>query len=199
MTRNAVAKVLDIRSQDPEPERLALWLAAAGPDGSGPGYDIYFDLIEEAGPGDAVVDLEDLVVVIPAGTVEQVRGATLDLSSDPQGGETLTLTDAGSPPIAAAPANGLNGDVAQRLAQLLDHHVNPSIAAHGGWAELVGVEGDAALLRLGGGCQGCGMAAVTLRQGIERAITEAVPEIRRVVDVTDHAGGTNPYFQPATG
>ena len=54
-----------------------------------------------------------------------------------------------------------------------------------------------AYLRLGGGCQGCGMASVTLNQGIEVAITEAVPEIDDVVDVTDHASGSNPYFEPA--
>ena len=64
-------------------------------------------------------------------------------------------------------------------------------------AELAGIEGRTAYLRLGGGCQGCGMASVTLGQGIEIAITEAVPEIVDVVDVTDHASGTNPYFEAA--
>ena len=80
---------------------------------------------------------------------------------------------------------------------VLDRDVNPSIASHGGHAELAGIEGATAYLRLGGGCQGCGMATVTLSQGIEVAITQAVPEIDRVVDVTDHASGTNPYFEPA--
>jgi Fe/S biogenesis protein NfuA len=80
---------------------------------------------------------------------------------------------------------------------VLDRDVNPAIAAHGGHAELAGIEGRTAYLRLGGGCQGCGMASVTLGQGIEIAITEAVPEIVDVVDVTDHASGTNPYFEAA--
>jgi Fe/S biogenesis protein NfuA len=80
---------------------------------------------------------------------------------------------------------------------VLDRDVNPSIAAHGGHAELVGIEGATAYLRLGGGCQGCGMATVTLSQGIEVAITNAVPEIDAIVDVTDHASGRNPYFEPA--
>ena len=80
---------------------------------------------------------------------------------------------------------------------MLEQQVNPAIAEHGGHAELVAVEDDAAYLRLGGGCQGCGMATATLSQGIEVAILEAVPEIARVVDVTDHAVGTNPYFEPA--
>ena len=75
--------------------------------------------------------------------------------------------------------------------------INPQIAAHGGFAELVAVEGSIAYLRMGGGCQGCGMAAVTLSQGIEVAILDSVPEITEVVDVTDHAGGTNPYYEAA--
>jgi Fe/S biogenesis protein NfuA len=68
---------------------------------------------------------------------------------------------------------------------------------HGGSAELVAVEDTTAYVRLGGGCVGCGMATVTLSQGIEVAIKEAVPEILSVVDVTDHASGTNPYYEAA--
>ena len=68
---------------------------------------------------------------------------------------------------------------------------------HGGMARLAGVEGDTAYVRLGGGCQGCGMATVTLDQGIESAILAAVPEVKRVVDVTDHAAGESPYYEPA--
>ena len=97
----------------------------------------------------------------------------------------------------AGPLPDLTGDVAQRVAQVLEAQINPSIASHGGRADLVAVEADVAYLRLSGGCAGCGMAAVTLSQGIEVAITQSVPEIARVVDVTDHASGTNPYYEPA--
>ena len=97
----------------------------------------------------------------------------------------------------ATPGAGLDTDVARRVTAVLDREVNPSIASHGGHAELAGIEGATAYLRLGGGCQGCGMATVTLSQGIEVAITQAVSEIDRVVDVTDHASGTNPYFEQA--
>ncbi len=81
--------------------------------------------------------------------------------------------------------------------QVLDQQINPSIASHGGRAELVAVEESVAYLRLSGGCQGCGMASVTLSQGIEVAIKEHVPEITGVMDVTDHASGANPYFEAA--
>jgi Fe/S biogenesis protein NfuA len=102
-----------------------------------------------------------------------------------------------SPAVGAHATVELSGDVATRVRQVLDGAINPSIATHGGHAELVAVEDDTAFLRLSGGCQGCGLATVTLSQGIQTAISDAIPEIRRVVDVTDHAAGTNPFFEPA--
>jgi Fe/S biogenesis protein NfuA len=91
----------------------------------------------------------------------------------------------------------LSGPVPQRVMQVIDEQINPAIAAHGGSAELVAVEDETAYVRLGGGCVGCGMASVTLGQGIEVAILEAVPEVHQVVDVTDHASGSNPYYEAA--
>ena len=92
----------------------------------------------------------------------------------------------------------LTGSVPERVAQVLEKVVNPAIAMHGGKADLVAVEDDGTVLvQLSGGCQGCGMATVTLSQGIEVSIKEAVPEVTRVVDVTNHDQGSNPYYQPA--
>jgi Fe/S biogenesis protein NfuA len=93
----------------------------------------------------------------------------------------------------------LTGDVAQKVATVLEQQVNPAIAMHGGRADLVGIRDETAFLRLGGGCQGCSMAAVTLRQGIETALRDLVPEIREIVDVTDHASGENPYYSASRG
>lgn len=84
--------------------------------------------------------------------------------------------------------------VAQRVQDVLDTMVNPGVAGHGGSVSLVRVDGDAAVIRLHGGCQGCGAADVTLKQGIERMITTNVPEIARVRDATDHDAGENPYY-----
>ena len=83
----------------------------------------------------------------------------------------------------------------EKVQYLLDHQINPGVAAHAGFVELIDVRGDTVYLRLGGGCQGCGAADFTLRQGIESVIRREVPEIRRVLDVTDHAAGTNPYYR----
>ncbi len=81
-----------------------------------------------------------------------------------------------------------------KLQNLFDVKVNPAIASHGGTAELVDVKDGSVYIRMGGGCQGCGMASMTLRQGIEKAIREEVPEIEDVLDVTDHGSGENPYY-----
>jgi Fe/S biogenesis protein NfuA len=88
----------------------------------------------------------------------------------------------------------LTGTTEEKIRTLLQERINPAIASHGGIATLIKVEGSIAHLELGGGCQGCGLAAVTLRQGIERSILDAIPEIEEVVDVTDHSMGTNPFY-----
>ncbi len=88
------------------------------------------------------------------------------------------------------------GAIEAKIQHIIDDQLNPAIAAHGGYMDLLHVEGTTAVIELGGGCQGCGMADVTLKQGIEATIVEAVSEIERVVDQTDHASGENPYYQP---
>ncbi|MBS3933412.1 MAG: NifU family protein [Truepera sp.] len=87
--------------------------------------------------------------------------------------------------------------LAQKVQDVLDKQINPGVASHGGKVTLQGVKDNVAYIRLGGGCQGCGMADVTLKQGIEVMIKEAVPEIKDVIDITDHALGENPYYQAA--
>ena len=86
------------------------------------------------------------------------------------------------------------GPLAERVQQLFDAEINPSIAMHGGAVELVDVDEGTLHLRMTGGCQGCAASQATLRMGIERMVREAIPEITEIVDVTDHSAGTNPYF-----
>ena len=95
------------------------------------------------------------------------------------------------------PKPGLESPVGKAVQVVLDERVNPSVASHGGHVSLIDVQDATAYIRLEGGCQGCGQADVTLKQGIETEILGAVPEVTAVLDTTDHAGGTNPYFQPA--
>ena len=95
----------------------------------------------------------------------------------------------------ALPKPGLDTDEAKAIQEVLETRINPSIAGHGGSISLIDVTEDRVYIRMDGGCQGCGMANVTLKQGIEVEIKKVIPAIREVLDVTDHAGGTNPYYQ----
>ena len=199
MTNAAYNKVTGFLHQVAEPERQAMWVEVTGTSANQWTCSISLRPLDAAAPYDAIVRHRDLAIVIPERDFDKVRGATIDWLEDPFGTSGLRVDNPNtpSPAIGAPPPADLSGDVAQRVIQVLDQQVNPTIAAHGGRAELVGVEQGTAYLRLGGGCQGCGMATVTLSQGIERAIIQAVPEITNVVDVTDHQSGTNPYFEAA--
>jgi Fe/S biogenesis protein NfuA len=206
VTEKAKRHVLKIRADEPEAERLALWIEIVGARGGEYAYDLYFDVPEKAVEGDAVIEGDDLTVVVPGDSVENMTGATLDMTRDLLNpGMVITNPNRppampgqpGSPTIDLPDPSELTGTVEERVRFVLERHINPSIAAHGGTAELVAVEDDTAYVRLGGGCVGCGMAAVTLSHGITVAIKDAVPEIARVVDTTDHASGTNPYYEAA--
>ena len=87
--------------------------------------------------------------------------------------------------------------VREKVQKILDEMINPAIAGHGGWVDLLDVKDNNVYVRLGGGCQGCGMVNVTLKQGIESTLREEIPQIAGVIDQTDHAGGNNPYYQPS--
>ena len=199
ITDAAYDKVMGFLLQEAEPERQAMWLEVTGTSANQWTCSLSLKPLDAAAPYDAVVRQRDLTIVVPERDFDKVRGATIDWLDDPFGAHGLRVDNPNtpSPAIGAPPPADLSGDVPQRVIQVLDQQVNPTISAHGGRAELVAVEQETAYLRLGGGCQGCAMATVTLSQGIEAAIIQAVPEITSVVDVTDHQSGTNPYFETA--
>ena len=99
----------------------------------------------------------------------------------------------------AIPKPGLETPTGKAVREVLDSRINPAVAGHGGHISLIDVRGPRVFLRLEGGCQGCGMADVTLKQGVEAEIKRAVPQIEEILDVTDHAVGSNPYYQPGKG
>jgi Fe/S biogenesis protein NfuA len=199
----ALKMVLELRSAEDDEESLALWVEITGASGNDYTYDMYFQTVGDAGPDDWSDERGGLALVVPADSIAEMRGSVLDVNRDgDQDGMVIQNPNrpprpAGASPGMVGPPVDLSGDVAQRVIQVLEQQINPSIAVHGGRADLVAVEGDAAYLRLSGGCAGCGMAAVTLSQGIEVALRESVIEITRVIDVTDHAAGTNPYYEVA--
>lgn len=194
ITPTARERILEVRAGETEPDSLALWLEISGVTGDAFTYDMYFRALAEAPPEAAIQHGDDLSVVVPAEFVDQIRGATLDIGGS---GMVITNPNTPAPPTPRMPVADLDLDdpVTAALVELLDTQINPQLASHGGMAQLVAVEVPTAYVRMGGGCQGCGLAAVTLAQGIEVAIVEAIPEITEIVDVTDHASGTNPYYE----
>jgi Fe/S biogenesis protein NfuA len=199
ITAPAIERVIEARAQEHEPDGLALWVEIVGVAGSAYQYDMSFLRHDEIDETDVVVELPELMIVVPRLDAPALDQATIDVDGALGGGLVIDNPKSPmptSPALSMGPVPELAGPVADRVRQVLDLQVNPAIAAHGGSAELVAVEDSSAILRLGGGCVGCGMVAATLKQGVESAIRAAVPEITRVVDVTDHAAGTNPYYQP---
>ncbi len=168
---------------------LALRVAIVGRGPGGFQYKLGFVREEEKGADDTVVEAGSLKVFVDPESAPNLQGATIDFIEGifESGFKIDNPNSVWTNPKAIA------------IQRVLDTQINPGVAAHGGYVTLLDVKDDIAYIALGGGCQGCGMADVTLKQGIEVMIREAVPEIRQIVDTTDHASGTNPYYQPAKG
>jgi Fe/S biogenesis protein NfuA len=196
VTDAARDKILEVRAAEPGADALALWVTVTGESGGAYTYDMSFRAFDDAGDADVVQHHDDLPIVIDADSVTALSGATLDFSAS-----GMVMQNPNKPaardPFAGRPEADLSSPVALAVIQVLEERLNPAIAAHGGRVDLVAVDETIAYVRLSGGCQGCGMAAVTLSQGVEAEILDAVPEISEVVDVTDHASGTNPYYEAA--
>jgi Fe/S biogenesis protein NfuA len=190
---DALVMIRELRDQEPGESEIGLFIEVTGTRQGQYAYELAFIPTEDAEKDHHVERHGDLAVMIPQQSVEPLRGASLTMGED-----GLAMDNPNRPttsPAMAAPQGTLEGPLAEQVSQVLIEAVNPAIAAHGGRAELVSVDGTIAYLKLGGGCQGCGMAQVTLKQGIERILKESIPELTDVVDVTDHASGTDPYYQ----
>ena len=195
VTATARDKILELRAQEDEPESLGLRIEVTGVQGVEYTSDLTFDPVSEAdeAAGDLVEAQGDLPVIIPGDSVDSLRGATLDLPTT-NGQQGLVLRNPNRPDPLSGMHLELTGSVEDKVRQLLDGQINPSLAMHGGFAALERVEGDVVYVTMGGGCQGCAVSAMTLREGIARSIKEAIPEVSEVIDTTDHALGENPYY-----
>ncbi|MEO6987364.1 MAG: NifU family protein [Aquihabitans sp.] len=195
VTDNALSQVMGILAAEDEPESLGLRVEVTGINGAEYAYDLSFDERAVAADDDLIYQQGDLVVIIPANSVDSLWGATLDLPSAPgQGG--LVIRNPNRPESDINYDVELSGTVAERVNQLLEQMINPSLASHGGFATLVELIDDdtKAVVLMGGGCQGCAVSAITLREGIRKSIVQYIPEITEVVDGTDHDAGENPYY-----
>jgi Fe/S biogenesis protein NfuA len=171
-------------------EGLGLRVAITGRGPTGFRYSLDLVAPGENLADDLVLDEGEFSVFVDKKSAPKLEGSTIDF--------VIRLQESG---FKFDNPNSMWTDArAQAVQETIDRRINPSIAAHGGYVTLLDVRDDVAYISFGGGCQGCGMVDVTLKQGVQVMIKEAVPELRDVLDTTDHAAGTNPYYQgPAEG
>ena len=188
ITDAAKKKVLALLEGE-EQKDLALRVAIRGRGPGGFRYELQFVGAGERGAEDTVVNAGGFDVLVDPDSAPNLKGATVDFLD----GVTESGFKVDNPnPLWTDPR-------AQAVQDAIDTQINPGVASHGGHVALLDVKDDIAYIALGGGCQGCGMADVTLKQGIEVLLKEAVPEIHQVIDTTDHAAGKNPFYQPSKG
>lgn len=191
ITDNAKEKLSSIFEED---DRKGQGLRVTATQGMSPfsvEYGLAFVEPGEENEDDKVIEFEGFNVHIDPQSAPMLEGAVVDyVTGLNETGFKITNPKAARPPTPSGP-------VAEKVQKILESKVNPGVAMHGGVVSLVDVKDDIAYLRFGGGCQGCGMVDVTLKQGVEVMLKEAVPELKGVMDVTDHASGRNPYYQPA--
>lgn len=153
-----------------------------------PAFELTLITEEDREPDDVELDGGGFTVLVDPGSAETLDGAEVDFVErvNESGFEIIPAA------VEAPPAP--SGPLADKVNQILEEQVNPQIASHGGKILLRGVKGTEVLIEMTGGCQGCAMSRMTLRQGVERMIRQAVPEVTEIHDTTDHASGENPYF-----
>ena len=177
LMQNAMTSVLGIR------------ILAEATSPTNPQYSLSFVQEGEQDDEDTVIDVGDFQIFIDPESLPYVKDVELKFSSSGMSGgfriEKVQLQ------------SELSGPMAERLQKLIDDQINPALAMHGGNVRLINVEDNKAYIELGGGCKGCGMVDVTLKQGIETLIKQNIPEITDILDTTDHASGDNPYYQPS--
>lgn len=150
--------------------------------------------LEFAEPGDLrgdewAVDCEGFTLWLEADSVRWLDGAEIDYATQATGGQLQIRA-----PRIKGEAPAESASLVERVRWLVEHEINPQLARHGGHVSVVEVSGEGVVvLRFGGGCHGCGMADVTLKQGIEKTLLEKVPGVTAVRDATDHDTGAAPY------
>lgn len=195
ITEAALAVLIELRSEEVDAEQLGLRLAIA----SGPGedfrYDLSFDEFLTAGFTDEVRthqgEAGQIKVIVPAGDVELLQDATLDHSAS----QGLVIRNPNRPQAPSIEGLTRDDELSAEIEAIVSAEVNPALAAHGGFVTYVGHDGEGtAYMTMGGGCHGCSMSKMTMLEGVQTMLSEAIPAIQRVKDLTDHSTGSNPYY-----
>jgi len=167
-----------------------------GMDGSpvSPKFDLTLVGAADLAEDEVMVDGGGFAVFVKSAHAETLEDATVDFVEGVNESGFEVRAAAGSQATERRPVEIPTGPIADRVRDVLESQVNPAIAAHGGMISLVDVEETDVYVEMSGGCQGCTLSRMTLRQGVERMLREAVPELTAVHDATDHASGDNPYL-----
>ena len=184
ITDLAKEKLAGFAAQADGDDVLVLQVAIVGRGANGFQYDLQLVSQKDTADDDVVCEIDGVIVSIAAKSAVHMDGATLDFKESLMGGG---FHFDNPNPMWADP-------IEQAVAEVIESKVNPAVASHGGTVRLVGIDEGQAVISFGGGCQGCGLADVTLKQGIEVMIMDEVEGITGVVDITDHAAGTNPFY-----
>jgi Fe/S biogenesis protein NfuA len=185
LTDEARNVVTDALNNEEQSEGLALFIEVTGTRGAAYAYDLYFSDRADAPEGAAIGHDGAVTIVVPQSSVEVLVNPNIPTPEEVNPGVPAEIL-----------ALGIEGPLALMAVDVLESSINPSIAAHGGRADLVALDEEkkVAYVKLSGGCQGCAMSRMTLSQGIETSLVEAIPTLSGVVDVTDHASGVNPFY-----
>jgi Fe/S biogenesis protein NfuA len=184
VTDAAASKILSAKQAEERAE--AALRVTASEAGAKFRYELKLVAVDTKSDEDAIVQLEGIDLFIDPASADRLRGATLDYVDDISG-SGLKFDNPNKTTLA-------NHPLTERVQEILDDRINPGLAGHGGVVSLVDIQGSQVVLSFGGGCQGCGMVDVTLKDGVMAQLTQHIPEISEVLDVTDHASGENPYY-----
>jgi Fe/S biogenesis protein NfuA len=195
VTQAAADKIADLIATRGTPG-LAVRVGIRGKlPGGGYQTEFKFQQRDEAAAEDMVQPVGNFDLIFDADVAGKVQGAKVDFDETRYtAGFNIEYPPRPAYPEGVVAKRDWEDPLAQKVQKVIDEFINPGVAGHGGWVLLKDVKGTSAYVEMGGGCQGCGMAAVTLRAGIEKAILEAVPEVQEIIDVTDHDDGEDPYY-----
>jgi Fe/S biogenesis protein NfuA len=191
ITPAAVTELVKMRDEEPDADQLGLRLAIASAPGEDFRYDLSFDEYLTAALTDEVRTHDGLKVIVPGSDVEMLQGATLDYNEN----QGLVIRNPNRP--ASPTVEGLTSDdeLSAEIEAMITGEVNPALAAHGGFVSYVGHDGEGtAYLTMGGGCHGCSMSKMTMLDGVQTMLSEAIAGVHRVKDLTDHTTGENPFY-----
>lgn len=192
ITDTALAKLLELRADEPDADQLGLRLEIASAAGEDFRYDLGFEEFLTAAFTDEVRTHGDLKVMVKATDIDHLQGATLDYN-DNQG---LVIRNPNRPMVADVEGLTRDDDLSAEIETMLTGEVNPALASHGGFVTFVGHDGEGtAFLTMGGGCHGCSMSRMTMLEGVQTMLVEAIDGVTAVKDLTDHTTGTNPFYE----